>query len=336
MTDLYIVILAAGKGTRMKSARPKILHDLAGRSLIEHVLHTIRPLGAVETVMVVGHGADEVQDALREWPALKYVVQSPQLGTGHALLQTRPVLDNRAGSVLLLYADVPLLQSGTLSRLVEHHHASHAAATVLTAEFADPYGYGRIVRDPDGRIARIVEERDASADERRIREINSGIYTFSLGPLFDAVQGLATDNAQGEYYLTDLIAAYRRRRLRVETLSIDDAAELRGVNTRVDLAELAGLLRERKRRALMLDGVTLDDPATAYIDADVEIGADTTIGPSVVLSGRTVIGARCRIHAGVRLTDAVLGDDVTVLDHSVIEDTTLPSGTRIGPFATLP
>ena len=309
MDNLHIVILAAGKGTRMKSERPKILHELAGRPLIEHVLRTIRPLEAVNTVLVVGHGADDVRDALAGHAQLQYVVQSPQLGTGHALLQARPLLDGLSGTVLLLYADVPLLQTATLSRLAEHHQASHAAATVLTSELADPYGYGRIVRDAEGKVARIVEERDASADERKIREINSGIYAFALGPLFDALAGLATDNSQGEYYLTDLVAAYRRRRLRVETLSLDDATELRGVNTRVDLAELTRVVRDRKRRELMLSGVTLHDPETAYIDDEVEIGQDTIVEPCVVISGRTVIGARCRIRAGARLTDAIVDDD---------------------------
>ena len=309
MDNLHIVILAAGKGTRMKSERPKILHELAGRPLIEHVLRTIRPLEAVNTILVVGHGADEVRDALTGHAQLQYVAQSPQLGTGHALLQARPLLDGLSGTVLLLYADVPLLQTATLSRLAEHHQASHAAATVLTAELADPYGYGRIVRDAEGKVARIVEERDASADERKIREINSGIYAFALGPLFDALAGLATDNSQGEYYLTDLVAAYRRRRLRVETLSLDDATELRGVNTRVDLAELTRVVRDRKRRELMLSGVTLLDPETAYIDDEVEIGQDTIVEPCVVISGRTVIGARCRIRAGARLTDAIVDDD---------------------------
>jgi bifunctional UDP-N-acetylglucosamine pyrophosphorylase/glucosamine-1-phosphate N-acetyltransferase len=309
MDNLHIVILAAGKGTRMRSDRPKILHELAGRSLIEHVLRTIHPLNALNTVLVVGHGADDVRSALAARTDLQFVVQSPQLGTGHALLQARPVLEGLSGDVLLLYADVPLLQTSTLSRLAEHHNASSAAATILTAELPDPYGYGRIVRDHEGKVARIVEERDASADERRIREINSGIYAFALAPLFDALAGLATDNAQGEYYLTDLVAAYRRRHLKVETLSLDDATELRGVNTRIDLAELTQVVRDQKRRALMLSGVTLEDPATAYIDDDVEIGADTVIEPCVRLTGRTVIGARCRIRTGARLVDAVVDDD---------------------------
>jgi len=333
VSDLHVVILAAGKGTRMKSSLPKVLHRLAGRPLIEHVLRTVDPLGAVSTVLVVGHGADEVKAALGGRTDLEFVVQAPQLGTGHALLQTEPVLVGKAGTVLLVYADVPLLETGTLRRLVEGHQAARSAATVLTAMLDDPYGYGRIVRDEAGQVLRIVEERDASAPERAIREVNSGIYAFALGPLFAGLHGLATDNAQGEYYLTDLVAAYRRRTLKVETMVLDSADELRGVNSRVDLSDLGRILRARKNRAVQLAGVSLEDPDATYIEEDVTIGADTVIGPGVVLEGRTTIGARCRIHAGARLTHATLGDDVTILDRSIVIDSTVAAGAAIGPFA---
>jgi bifunctional UDP-N-acetylglucosamine pyrophosphorylase/glucosamine-1-phosphate N-acetyltransferase len=333
LADLHVVILAAGKGTRMKSMQPKVLHPLAGRPLIEHVLRTVDTLDVASTILVIGHGADDVRNALAGRPALQFAVQSPQLGTGHALLQTEPLLAGKKGVVLLVYADVPLLRPATLARLVEAQRGSRAAATVLTAELDDPYGYGRIARDEQGRIVRIVEERDASGDERAIREINSGIYVFSLGPLFGALNEMAADNAQGEYYLTDLVSIYRRRGLKVETLMLDEAAELRGVNSRVDLADLTGILRARKNREVMLGGVTLEDPATAYIDDDVTIGADTVIGPGVLLEGRTRIGARCRIHAGAHLRDATLGEAVTVLDRSIITDSTVADGASIGPFA---
>jgi bifunctional UDP-N-acetylglucosamine pyrophosphorylase / glucosamine-1-phosphate N-acetyltransferase len=331
--DLHVVILAAGKGTRMKSAQPKVLHPLAGRPLIEHVLRTVDELSAASTILVVGHGAEEVTAALSSWPTLQFVVQSPQLGTGHALLQTRSALTGKTGTVLLLYADVPLLRSGTLARLIETHQSARAAATVLTAELEDPYGYGRIVRDRSGKIVRIVEERDASGEERAIREINSGIYAFALAPLFEALDGLAADNAQGEYYLTDLISIYRRRNQRVETLLIETPDELRGVNSRVDLADLGRVLRARKNRALMLDGVTLDDPLTTYVDEDVEVGSDTVIAPGVLLEGRTRIGQGCRIGPGSRLTNAIVADNVTVRDRSVIVDSTVERGAVIGPFA---
>jgi bifunctional UDP-N-acetylglucosamine pyrophosphorylase / glucosamine-1-phosphate N-acetyltransferase len=260
-------------------------------------------------------------------------VQSPQLGTGHALLQAESALAGKSGTLLLLYADVPLLQPNTLTRLVDHHRAAKAAATVLTMELKEPYGYGRIVRDKKGQIARIVEERDASADHRKIREVNSGIYCFDLKPLFGALNQLATDNAQSEYYLTDLVSIYRQRRLRVETLRMDSPAELRGVNSRLDLAELGETLRARKNREVMLGGATLEDPATTYIDIDVAIGADTIVGPGVVLQGSTTIGEGCRIHAGCRLTNVTMGDRVTVLDHSVLADSRIGSGARVGPFS---
>jgi bifunctional UDP-N-acetylglucosamine pyrophosphorylase/glucosamine-1-phosphate N-acetyltransferase len=297
------------------------------------VLRTVDQLAAASTTLVVGHGAEEVTASLAGRPHLQFVLQSQQLGTGHALLQTRSALAGKTGTVLLLYADVPLLQSSTLARLIETHQSARAAATVLTAELDDPYGYGRIVRDRSGRIVRIVEERDASGEERAIREINSGIYAFALAPLFDALDGLAADNAQGEYYLTDLVSIYRRKNQRVETLLIEAPDELRGVNSRVDLADLGRVLRARKNRALMLDGVTLEDPATTYVDDDVVVGPDTVIAPGVLLEGRTRVGRGCRIGPGARLTNATLADDVTVLDRSVIVESTVDAGASIGPFA---
>jgi bifunctional UDP-N-acetylglucosamine pyrophosphorylase/glucosamine-1-phosphate N-acetyltransferase len=333
--DVHVVILAAGKGTRMKSGSPKVLHQLAGRSLIEHVLTTVDALGTASTTLVVGHGADEVQAALGHHPYLRYVVQSPQLGTGHALLQTESLLSDQAGIVLLLYGDVPLLEPSTLVRLIEAHRASRATATVLTAELADPYGYGRIVRDDQHRIVRIVEERDASGDERLIREINSGIYCFALAPLFGALNELAADNSQDEYYLTDLVAAYRRRGLSVETLKLDSPDELRGINSRVDLADLTRVVRARKNRSLMLGGVTLEDPLTTYVDEDVSIGPDTVIAPGVSIQGRTTVGSGCRISSGSRLANATIGDGVTILDGSLILDSVVEAGASVGPYSHL-
>jgi bifunctional UDP-N-acetylglucosamine pyrophosphorylase/glucosamine-1-phosphate N-acetyltransferase len=333
MPALHVVVLAAGKSTRMKSARPKVLHDLAGRMLIEHVLHTARSLSAVSTTLVVGHAAEEVKAALARWPDLQFVMQSPQLGTGHALLQTEAVLAGKEGTVLLLYGDVPLLSAGTLQRLLETHQSTRAAATVLTMELAEPYGYGRIVRTPGGQIERIVEERDASSDERAIREVNSGIYALSLSKLFETLHRLAADNAQGEYYLTDLVALYHRDKRKVEALCVDTPDELRGVNSRVELAEMARIVRERRNRAVMLAGVTLEDPATTYIDEGVTIGQDTPIGPGVRLQGKTAIGGQCTILAGCRLTNVSVGDRVTILDHCVLTDATVGNDARLGPFA---
>jgi bifunctional UDP-N-acetylglucosamine pyrophosphorylase/glucosamine-1-phosphate N-acetyltransferase len=332
-SQLHVVVLAAGQGTRMKSARPKVLHPLGGIPIVEHVLRAADGLAAASTTLVIGHEADAVRAALTHRPSLEFVVQSPPRGTGDALRQTEATLRDRRGTLLLLYADVPLLRAQTLTHLVDAHHAAHAAATILTMELADPDGYGRIVRDSRGRIERIVEERDASNGERAVHEVNSGIYAFSLEPLFEALSALATDNAQREYYLTDLVTIYRKRHLTVETVRIDDAIELRGVNTRVDLADLDRTVRRRKAHALMLAGVTLEDPATTYIDEDVAVGADTTIGPMVQLQGRTRVGERCHVHAGVRLTDATVGDDVTVLDRSIVVQSTVANGASVGPFA---
>jgi bifunctional UDP-N-acetylglucosamine pyrophosphorylase / glucosamine-1-phosphate N-acetyltransferase len=333
MTDLHVVILAAGKGTRMKSATPKVLHRLAGRSLIEHTLATVDHLKTSTTTLVVGHGADEVRKALSGRPDLEFVVQSPQLGTGHALMQAEPVLKGKQGDLLLLYSDVPLLESGTLQRLLETHRNAKASMTVLSAELPDPYGYGRIVRDTDGQVARIIEERDASAGERAIREINSGIYALSMASLFRHLTQLATDNSQGEYYLTDLVALYRQKGLRVETVCLDSADELRGVNSRVDLADLSQIVRRRKNRLLMMSGVTLEDPETTFVDLDVTVGEDSVLGPAVHLEGRTVVGERCRIQSGSRLTNVTMEDEAVVLDHCVIADSHIGRGASVGPLA---
>lgn len=333
MTSLHVVVLAAGKSTRMKSARPKVLHDLSGRMLIEHVLHSAAALNPETTTLVVGHAADDVRGALAQWPSLQFVVQSPQLGTGHALLQAESILKDKKGVVLLLYGDVPLLSTGTLQRLLEAHRGSKAAATILTTEMPDPYGYGRIVRDDNGHISRIVEERDASAEEHKIREINSGIYAFNLSGLFAALHNLANDNAQGEYYLTDLVAAFHQSKKKVESLLLDSADELRGINSRVELAELTSIIRARKNRALMIGGVTLEDPSSTYVDEDVTVGADTTLGPNVRLQGQTTVGERCRIEAGSRLTNVTVGTGVTILDHCVLTDAIVGDDAKIGPFA---
>jgi bifunctional UDP-N-acetylglucosamine pyrophosphorylase/glucosamine-1-phosphate N-acetyltransferase len=261
-------------------------------------------------------------------------IQEPQLGTGHALLHAEPFLKGRSGTVVLLSGDVPLLRASTLHTLLAVHARAKAAATVLTAEMADPFGYGRIVRT-DGRIAAIVEERDATEEQRRIREINSGVYGFDLPPLFDALRGVAAENAQGEYYLPDLVALYRSRNLPVETVVVDDANEIRGINSRRELAEVSAIVRQRKNDELMASGVTIEDPATTYIDSDVQVGPDTIIHPGVHLEGRTRIGRGCELHAGARLVNATLGDRVTVLNYCVITDSRVADGARIGPFAHL-
>lgn len=330
--DLHIVILAAGKGTRMKSARPKVLHNVAGRPMIDFVMRASQSLSPTTTTVVVGHMKELLREGLARYPGLSFVVQEPQLGTGHALLQTAGLLEREKGVVLLLSGDVPLLKSHTVAALVQKHAESKVAATVLTANVDQPYGYGRIVR-VKGRISRIVEERDASPSQRKIREINSGVYVFSLEPLFESLRGLATGNAQGEYYLTDLVSTYRRRRLGVETVVVDDPNEIRGVNSRSELAEASRIVRQTKNEELMAAGVTIEDPATTYVDDDVVVGTDTVIHPGVHLEGKTQIGNACEIHAGVRIVNSILDDRVTVQNFCVINGSRLAAGVTVGPFA---
>jgi bifunctional UDP-N-acetylglucosamine pyrophosphorylase/glucosamine-1-phosphate N-acetyltransferase len=332
MPDRHVVILAAGKGTRMKSDLPKVLHRVAGIPLIEHVLRLAEAVGAASVTVVVGHQADLVRDALAKRPGLRFALQEPQLGTGHALLQAEPMLGRELGTVILLSGDVPLLREGTVQRLAGRHEASGAAATVLTAEVEAPDGYGRIVRD-GGRIAEIVEHRDATPAQRAIREINSGIYAFDLPGLFEALWDVGSANAQREYYLPDLVKIYRARGRVVETSTVADAREILGVNSRKELAELADILKGRTNDAWMEAGVTIVDPPTAFIGPDVVIGADTVIHPGVYLEGRTRIGARCEIHSGVRIVDSTVEDGVVVNNFCVISNSRISSGARIGPFA---
>jgi bifunctional UDP-N-acetylglucosamine pyrophosphorylase/glucosamine-1-phosphate N-acetyltransferase len=259
-------------------------------------------------------------------------VQEPQLGTGHALLQAEASLSDKRGTVVLLSGDVPLLAPDTLTAMVRKHEEAGAAATVLTAIVDDPDGYGRIVRE-DGRIAAIVEHKDASPVERRIREINSGVYAFDLEPLFGALREIGSANSQGEYYLPDLVTIYRGRGLRVETLTLDDPREILGVNSRKELAEVAGILKMTKNDALMAAGVTLVDPAAVYVGPDVEIGPDTVLHPGVYLEGRTRVGSGCEIHSGVRIIDSVIDDGVVINNFCVITSSHVSSGARIGPFA---
>jgi bifunctional UDP-N-acetylglucosamine pyrophosphorylase/glucosamine-1-phosphate N-acetyltransferase len=332
--DTHVVILAAGKGTRMKSARPKVLHRLAGLPLVEHVLQTAAVLRPRSSVVVIGHEAAHVREALAHHPGLSFVVQEPQLGTAHALLTTETLLHGATGTLVLLSGDVPLLTAETLQRLVDQHVSTRAAATVLTAIVDDPFGYGRIVRVGE-EIARIVEEKDATSAERQIREINSGIYAFELGGLFDAVRSIAAENAQREYYLPDLVAIFRSRGRHVGTVTVANAAEIQGINSRAELAALSRRAREQKTAELMAAGVTIEDPATAYIDAGVTVGADTIVHPNVTLSGNTTIGRGCEIHNGVRIADSALGNHVVVLDHCVITKSTVADGASVGPFAHL-
>jgi bifunctional UDP-N-acetylglucosamine pyrophosphorylase/glucosamine-1-phosphate N-acetyltransferase len=334
MPDLHVVVLAAGKGTRMKSALPKVLHEVAGVPMIEHVLDAAAQLQPASTTLVVGHGADRVQAVLAGRPGLRFCVQEPQLGTAHALLTTERALATASGTLVLLSGDVPLLTAATLQHLVDRHHAARAAATVLTATLPSPQGYGRIVRT-GGALTAIVEERDASPVEREIREVNAGVYAFALDGLFEALRSIAAQNAQREYYLPDLIAIHHQCGRRVETAAVANPDEMRGINSRAELAEVSRLVRRATNAALMAEGVTIVDPDTTYIDRRVRIGPDTVIQPCVSLQGTTRIGSNCAIHTGSRVVDSRVGDGVVIYDHSVVVRSTIEDGAAVGPFAHL-
>lgn len=318
----------------MKSARPKVLHGLAGCSLIEHVLRAADPLDAASTILVVGHGAETVRTALNgSRNGIRFVRQEPQLGTAHALLQTETALRGARGSAVVLSGDAPLIRSRTVTELVEAHEQAGAAATVLTAAVERPYGYGRIVRH-EGRFDRVVEEADATEAERTIREVNGGVYAFAVEPLFAALRRIEAAGPKRERYLPGILQAYRAQGLDVGTVAADPA-EISGINSQSQLAEAGMVMRQRKNEELMAAGVTIIDPATTYIDVDVEVGADTVIHPNVILEGRTRVGVRCDLHAGVRIADSTVGDGVTVLDHSLITRASIADDATIGPFAHL-
>lgn len=330
--ELRAVILAAGLGKRMKSHRAKALHEVAGQPMIRHVLAATSAAGVGRPIVVVGHQAEEVRQAVGE--AAEFVQQVEQLGTGHAVLQAARALAGYEGDLLVLYTDTPLLEPDTLVRLVEAHRNAGAAATVLTAEVDDPVGYGRIMRDPGGRLLGIVEERDATPDEARIREINSGIYCFRAGPLFEVLPALSADNAQGEYYLTDAVGLLIGRGYPVAAYRTANSVEVEGINDRQQLAWAERVLRRRILDSLMDSGVTVIDPASTFIDAGVRIGVDTVIQPFTFIRGRTTIGSGCVIGPGADLSDVTAGDCVQVI-HSVLAGVRLEDGVTVGPYSHL-
>jgi bifunctional UDP-N-acetylglucosamine pyrophosphorylase/glucosamine-1-phosphate N-acetyltransferase len=329
---LACLILAAGQSKRMKTRHSKALHAICGTPLLARVLRTLRELQADPIVTVISADADDV-DALAHANGSATVVQDPPLGTGHAALQARCVLGDFEGTVLLTCVDIPLLRVETLQALIEHHTATGAAATILTAEYDDPKGYGRIVRGEDRGVRAIVEHRDADETQRAIREINSSVYCFRSPLLFELAAQLSADNDQGEQYLTDVIALLVAAGERVEALLADDPREIAGINNRVQLAEAERVLRDRARERLMLDGVTLLDPATTYIDDGVQIGRDTVIQPCTFIHGRTVIGEDCEIGPHATLRDCTVGDRVTIRHGTFLAESLVGDGATVGPFA---
>ncbi|SDY03101.1 bifunctional UDP-N-acetylglucosamine pyrophosphorylase / Glucosamine-1-phosphate N-acetyltransferase [Micromonospora pattaloongensis] len=330
-----VVVLAAGEGKRMKSALPKVLHPLLGRTLVGHVLAAAAPVGAARTLVVVGHGADQVTAHLAEIaPAATPVLQAQQHGTGHAVRIALEAAPESEGTVIVLNGDVPLLRAETVTALVEAHERAGAAATVLAAEVADPTGLGRIVRDPAGGLERIVEERDASADERRIREINAGIYAFDAARLRGALGKLSTDNDQGEEYLTDVFGLLAADGQAVAVHVAADANETLGCNDRVELAGLRRLLRDRINEGWMRTGVTIADPMTTWIDVTVTLGRDAVIDQNTQLRGATAVAEGATVGPDVTLVDTTVGVGATVL-RSHATGAEVGDGASVGPYAYL-
>lgn len=331
MERVRAVVLAAGKGKRMHSDLPKVLHRLCGRPLITYVLDTLAEAVPGRPLVVVGHGAEAVREAAGD--RAEFVEQREQLGTGHAVMQAVPRLAAGDDLVLVLYGDTPLMRAGTIKALLELHSRSRPAATILAAVLDDPTGYGRVIRAPDGSVHRIVEEADASPDEARLREINAGTYVFERRALFSALEGLSPANAQGEYYLTDTIGWLLQSGQRVSAL-LAPAEEALGINSRRELAASEAVMRRRLLDRLMDAGVTIIDPAATYVHAGVRVGADTIIHPQSYLEGETNIGRACVIGPQARLHDAVLGDRVTV-EASTIVGSEIGEGSRVGPYSRL-
>jgi bifunctional UDP-N-acetylglucosamine pyrophosphorylase / glucosamine-1-phosphate N-acetyltransferase len=333
MQELGVILLAAGQGTRMISALPKVLHPLAGRPLFLHALTAAQRLAPSLVAVVVGYGAAAVCQA--GGADVVWVVQENQLGTGHAVLCAKAAFADFSGDLLILSGDVPLIQEKTLRAMVERHRSRQAAVTLLTASLDRPAGYGRVVRDVAGSITGIVEEKDATDAQRQIGEVNAGVYVVSSVFLFEALSSVKNDNQQGEYYLPDIVAIGLAQGKVIETVQVDDAREMMGVNTREELAFMEKSLRERINRKWMLAGVTLKDPDTTYIDESVTIGKDTVIGPNTQLRGKTTIGERCRIDGTAFLTDVEIGDDVELKFSVMITSSRIGAGAIIGPFAQL-
>ena len=334
MEQLGIILLAAGQGTRMKSALPKVLHPLGGKALFLHVLETARRLRPERVAIVIGHGAQAVREAYAG-SDVRWAMQEEQLGTGHAVLCAAAAFENFAGDVVILSGDVPMIRAETLRGLIQHHREQHAAVTLLTTQFDDPKGYGRIVRDERGAMTAIVEEKDASEAQRAVREVNAGVYVAAAPFLFAALNGVKNDNRQGEYYLPDIIAIGLRQGKKIETVAVADGREVKGINSREELAFMEKHLRESINKKWMVAGVTFKDPDTTYIDESVVIGRDTVIGPNTQLCGKTVIGERCRIDGSAFLTDAAIGDEVHLRFSVVLGQCRVERGAIIGPFAHL-
>lgn len=326
---LKTLILAAGKGTRMKSDMPKVIHKVNGVPMITKIIDTLSGLNPEENILILGHKKEEVLKVVGE--NCDYVLQTEQLGTGHAVIQAKEKLKGYDGDVMILYGDTPLLRESTLKSLYEYHKESGAVTTILTSIYENPFGYGRIVKE-DGLVKAIVEEKEATEEIKKIKEVNAGVYCFNSKELFKALDKIDNNNEKGEYYLTDVIGIQVSENKKVQSFILEDKMEILGVNSKVELAQAGKVLRDRKNRELMEEGVILIDPETTYVEESVKVGRDTVLYPGVVLQGKTVIGENCEIIGNSRIIDSVLGNNIRV-ESSVIEESILEDGVTMGPFA---
>ncbi|WP_454193199.1 bifunctional UDP-N-acetylglucosamine diphosphorylase/glucosamine-1-phosphate N-acetyltransferase GlmU [Paenibacillus sp. Marseille-Q7038] len=326
------IILAAGQGKRMKSKLYKVLHPVCGKPMVGHVLDTVGQAGVTRNIVVVGHGAEAVKSYLGS--AADYVLQEQQLGTGHAVKMAKDMLGKEEGTTIVICGDTPLVTKETLEGLMELHESRGAAATVLTAHMDNPAGYGRVIRSSEGSVTKIVEQKDCNPEEDAVQEINTGTYCFDNAKLFAALDKVTNKNAQQEYYLTDVIGIFREAGETIEAYMTYDAAESIGVNDRVALSEAEGFMRQRLVRKHMLNGVTIIDPSSTYIGADVTIGSDTVLYPGTMLKGNTIIGESSVIGPNTDIEDSTIGDNVTV-KHSVLSKAEVGNGSSVGPFAYL-
>ena len=326
----YAVILAAGKGTRMKSDLPKVLHKVAGISMLEHVFRSVSAIDPEKTVTVIGHKAELVEQVLAG--QTEFVRQTEQLGTGHAVMMAEPVLENLTGQTLVIAGDTPLITGESLKNLIDFHINHKNVATILTAEADNPFGYGRIVRNQHGEVIKIVEQKDASDFEQQIKEINTGTYVFDNARLFEALKNINTNNAQGEYYITDVIGIFRENGEKVGAYILKDFDESLGVNDRVALATAESIMRRRINQQHMINGVSFVNPHATYIDVDVEIAPEVQIEANVTLKGQTKIGAETILTNGTYIVDSEIGERA-VITNSMIEESSVADGVTVGPYA---
>ncbi|MEW9122671.1 MAG: bifunctional UDP-N-acetylglucosamine diphosphorylase/glucosamine-1-phosphate N-acetyltransferase GlmU [Thermotaleaceae bacterium] len=332
MSKVTTVILAAGAGTRMKSKIPKVLHQVCGKPMVEHVVDVAESIHSDETIVVVGHGAELVKDTIAH-RKLTYVHQTEQLGTGHAVMQTDHLLKEE-GLVLLLYGDTPLIRPSVIESFLTYHRSKGYQGTVLTALLEEPTGYGRIIRDSNGKVERIVEHKDTTEEERKVKEINSGIYCYESRLLKEALKKLTNNNAQKEYYITDVVEILRGQDCTIGAYTIEDSTDIMGVNSRVQLAEAEEIMRHRILQGFMEEGVSIIDPKSTYIDKAVRINRDTIIYPGTIIKGNTIIGEDCLIGHNCRIENCILGNGVEI-QSSTLTDSYVDEGCHIGPYAYL-